>query len=68
VALQFINLIDLGVTDFMLHGLQDEEQLSLFARDVLPMVRNSASRQSSRGIRELLTGAGAFGIYPVPGR
>ena len=68
VALQFINLIDLGVTDFMLHGLQDEEQLSLFAHDVLPMVRNSASRQSSRGIRELLTGAGAFGIYPVPGR
>ena len=68
VALQFINLIDLGVTDFVLHGLQDEEQLGLFARHVLPTVRNSASRQGSRGLRELLTGAGAFGIYAVPGR
>jgi len=68
VALQFINLVDLGVSDFVLHGMQDEEQLGLFARHVLPMVRNSASRQGNRGIHDLLTGAGAFGIYAVPGR
>ncbi len=68
VALQFINLIDLGVSDFVLHGLQDEEQLGLFVRHVLPMVRNSASRQGNRGLRDLLTGAGAFGIYAVPAR
>ena len=67
VALQFINLVDLGVSDFVLHGLQDEEQLGLFARHVAPLVRNSASRQGSREVRDLLTGAGTFGIYAVPG-
>lgn len=67
VALQFINLVDLGVSDFVLHGLQDEEQLGLFARHVAPLVRNSASRQDPRAVRDLLTGAGSYGIYAVPG-
>ncbi len=49
VALQFINLVDLGVTDFVLHGLQDEEQLRLFADEVAPLVRNTALRQGARG-------------------
>lgn len=66
VALQFINLIDLGVNDFVLHGLQDEDQLDLFQRHVLPLVRNSASRQDARGIRDLMWGAGTFGIYATP--
>ena len=67
VALLFINLVDLGVTDFIVHGLQDEEQLRLFAEQVAPLVRNSALRQGARGIRELLSGTGAFGIYPALG-
>ncbi|HEY5817763.1 MAG TPA: LLM class flavin-dependent oxidoreductase [Mesorhizobium sp.] len=67
VALLFINLVDLGVTDFILHGLQDEEQLRLFAEQVAPLVRNTALRQGARGIRELLSGTGAFGIYPTVG-
>ena len=66
MALQFINLIDLGVNDFVLHGLQDEDQLDLFQRHVLPLVRNSASRQDARGIRDLMWGAGTFGIYATP--
>lgn len=68
VALQLISLVDLGVTDFVVHGLQDEEQLALFAEHVVPLVRNSALRQSARGIRELLSGTGAFGIYATPER
>lgn len=68
VALQFISLVDLGITDFVVHGLQDEQQLELFSRQVLPLVRNSALRHTARGIRELLSGTGAFGIYAAPGR
>lgn len=66
VALQFINLADLGVTDFVLHGLQDEEQLERFVQRVLPLVRNAISRQEARGLRDLLTGSGTFGMYPTP--
>lgn len=66
VALQFINLVDLGVTDFVLHGVQDEEQLDRFVHGVLPLLRNAVSRQEARGLRELLSGAGTFGIYPTP--
>ena len=49
----------------MLPTHQQEEQLQLFADEVVPLVRNSAARQDRRPIRDLLSGAGAFGIYPA---
>lgn len=64
VALQFLALIDVGVTHFAVHGLQDETQMTAFARDVLPLVRASASRREPHRLQDLISDSGSFGFYP----
>lgn len=63
VALQFLALIDVGVTSFTLHGLQDQSQFDAFVERVLPLVRSSAARRDSN-VQDLISGNGLFGFYP----
>lgn len=64
VALQFIELVDIGISSFALHGLQDDSQFAAFTRLVLPIVRASAARQEARIPHDLVNSVGAFGYYP----
>lgn len=65
VALQLIALVDLGISNFLVRGLQDEAQLRAFGGKVAPLVRNAAARQTSRRIGDLIAGVGDLGIYPT---
>lgn len=67
VAVQLIALVDLGIGNFLVRGLQDEAQLAVFGAEVAPLVRNAASRQTRRRIGHLIAGVGDLGIYPTPG-
>lgn len=64
VALQFIELVDIGITNFGLHGLQEDSQFTAFTRHVLPLVRSSAARQEPRIAHDLIGVAGVVGLYP----
>ncbi len=65
--MQLIALVDLGISNFLVRGLQDEAQLLVFAQQVVPLVRNAAARQSTRRFSDLIAGVGDFGIYPTAG-
>jgi alkanesulfonate monooxygenase len=64
VAVQFIALVDLGIGNFLVRGLQEEGQLAIFGSEVAPLVRNAAARQTRRRIGHLMAGVGDLGIYP----
>ncbi|GLS31527.1 alkanesulfonate monooxygenase [Mesorhizobium albiziae] len=60
VALAFLDYVDIGVSDFHLHGFETAEELAGFGRSVAPLVRRAVARHDAHKSESY--------VEPVPDR
>ena len=59
IAVALLRFCELGVSEFVVHGLETSEDLVCFGEDVIPLVRRSLDRGKAAGsARYFLSGAG----------
>ena len=70
IAVALLRFCELGVSEFVIHGLETPEDIACFGEDVIPLVRRSLDRGKAAGsARHFLSGAGtpytrsAFELY-----
>ena len=59
IAVALLRFCELGVSEFVVHGLETPQDLACFGEDVIPLVRRSLDRgKAAGGARHFLSGAG----------